>query len=319
MGLIEIVTDPDIRNGKEARIFLEDIRDIAVSLGVSNGRLQEGSMRVDVNVSLKVDGVNGEIVELKNLNGFKNVEKAITSEIKRQKEIVSSGKSVKPETRRYDEAKNETVFMRKKNTKIDYRYFADTTIAPIRISQELVDEALNYKVNKKFKVDFLLPETIDEINNDPYLFKLFAELKEEGLATLKVSNFVLTRVRSEIKRHGSEKLLEIEKDLLSLLRLYDDEEITYKQASIIYKQLLESKNNLDSLLEENGFSNHYDNKELSSIIDEILVKYKIAVQDYKAGKDKALNYLLGQIYKETKNKVDSLKIKDMLLMKLEEK
>ena len=130
-------------------------------------------MRVDVNVSLNVDGVNGEIVELKNLNGFKNVEKAITSEIKRQKEIVSSGKSVKPETRRYDEAKNETVFMRKKNTKIDYRYFADATIAPVRISQELVDEALNYKANKKFKVDFLLPESIDEINNDPYLFKLF--------------------------------------------------------------------------------------------------------------------------------------------------
>lgn len=319
MGLIEIVTDPDIRNGKEARIFLEDIRDIAMSLGVSNGRLQEGTMRVDVNVSLKVDGVDGEIVELKNLNGFKNVEKAITSEIKRQKEIVSSGKSVKPETRRYDEAKNETVFMRKKNTKIDYRYFADATIAPIRISQELVDEALNYKTNKKFKVDFLLPETIDEINNDPYLFKLFSELKEEGLATLKVSNFVLTRIRSEIKRQGSEKLLEIENDLLSLLRLYDDEEITYKQASILYKQLLESKKNLGSLLEENGFTHGLDNKELSAIIDEILVKYNIAVQDYKAGKDKALNYLLGQIYKETKNKVDSLKIKDMLLMKLEEK
>jgi aspartyl-tRNA(Asn)/glutamyl-tRNA(Gln) amidotransferase subunit B len=182
-----------------------------------------------------------------------------------------------------------------------------------------VDEALNYKVNKKFKVDFLLPETIDEINNDPYLFKLFAELKEEGLATLKVSNFVLTRVRSEIKRHGSEKLLGIENNLLSLLRLYDDEGITYKQASILYKQLLESKKNLDSLLEENGFTHSLDNKELSAIIDEILVKYNIAVQDYKAGKDKALNYLLGQIYKETKNKVDSLKIKDMLLMKLEEK
>ena len=182
MGLIEIVTDPDIRNGKEARIFLEDIRDIAVSLGVSNGRLQEGSMRVDVNVSLKVNDVNGEIVELKNLNGFKNVEKAITSEIKRQKEIVSSGKSVKPETRRYDEAKNETVFMRKKNTKIDYNYFADANIAPIRISQELIDEALNYKADKKVKIDFLLPETIDEINNDPYLFRLFSILQDESLA-----------------------------------------------------------------------------------------------------------------------------------------
>ena len=119
--------------------------------------------------------------------------------------------------------------------------------------------------------------------------------------------------------HGGGKLLEIEDDLLSLLRIYDEEEITYKQASILYKQLLEDKASLDSLLEENGFSNNLDNKELSSIIDEILVEYNTAVQDYRAGKDKALNYLLGQIYKETKNKVDSLKIKDMLLMKLEEK
>ena len=319
MGLIEIVTDPDIGNGKEARIFLEDIRDIAVSLGVSNGRLQEGSMRVDVNVSLMVNGVNGEIVELKNLNGFKNVEKAINSEIKRQKEIVNSGKSVKPETRRYDEDKNVTVFMRKKNTKIDYKYFQDATIAPIRISQELIDEALSYKPKKKISLDFLLPETLDEINNDAYLSHLFTLLKEEDLATLKVSNFVLTRVRNEIKRHGSDNLLQVEEELIKLLHLYEDSDLTYKQASIIYKQLLETRDSLATLIDKNNFNDDYDNKELSSIIDEILVKYKSAVYDYKAGKNKALNYLLGQIYKETNNKVDSLKIKDLLLMKLEEK
>ena len=319
MGLIEIVTDPDIRNGKEARIFLEDIKDIAVSLGVSNGRLQEGSMRVDVNVSLKVDGVNGEIVELKNLNGFKNVERAINSEIKRQKEIVSSGKSVKAETRRYDETKNATIFMRKKNTKIDYKYFQDCTIAPVRISQELIDEALNYQPTKKILLDFLTKETLDEINSDSYLTHLFIALKEEDLASLKVSNFVLTRVRNEIKHHGSDNLIAIEGDLIKLLNLYEEEKLTYKQASIIYKELLESKVPLETILTKHSFNEKIENNELSSIIDEILLKYINAVQDYKNGKDKALNFLLGQIYKKTHNNVDSLDIKEMLLNKLEEK
>ena len=319
MGLIEIVTDPDIRNGQEARIFLEDISEIAVSLGVSNGRLQEGSMRVDVNVSLMVDGVNGEIVELKNLNGFKNVEKAINSEIKRQKEIVSSGKSVKAETRRYDENKNVTVFMRKKNTKVDYKYFTDATIAPIRISQELIDEALNYKPVKRISLDFLMQETLDEINSDQYLTHLFNLLQEDDLATLRVSNFVLTRVRNEIKRHGSGNLLAIEEDLIKLLDIYNEEELTYKQASIIYQELIKNEKKLNDLLNEYNFTNQCDNDELSSIIDEILLKYKDAVNDYKNGKDKALNYLLGQIYKKTHNNVDSLNIKEMLLNKLEEK
>ena len=319
MGLIEIVTDPDIRNGKEARIFLEDIKDIAVSLGVSNGRLQEGSMRVDVNVSLKVDGVNGEIVELKNLNGFKNVERAINSEIKRQKEIVSSGKPVKAETRRYDETKNATIFMRKKNTKIDYKYFQDCTIAPVRISQELIDEALNYQPTKKVLLDFLTKETLDEINSESYLTHLFITLKEEDLASLKVSNFVLTRVRNEIKHHGSDNLIAIEGDLIKLLNLYEEEKLTYKQASIIYKELLESKGALETILTKYSFNEKIENNELSSIIDEILLKYINAVQDYKNGKDKALNFLLGQIYKKTHNNVDSLDIKEMLLNKLEEK
>ena len=319
MGLIEIVTDPDIRNGKEARLFLEDIKDIAVSLGVCNGRLQEGSMRVDVNVSLKVDGVNGEIVELKNLNGFKNVERAINSEIKRQKEIVSSGKPVKAETRRYDETKNATIFMRKKNTKIDYKYFQDCTIAPVRISQELIDEALNYQPTKKVLLDFLTKEALDEINSDSYLTHLFIALKEEDLASLKVSNFVLTRVRNEIKHHGSDNLIAIEGDLIKLLNLYEEEKLTYKQASIIYKELLESKGALETILTKYSFNEKIENNELSSIIDEILLKYINAVQDYKNGKDKALNFLLGQIYKKTHNNVDSLDIKEMLLNKLEEK
>lgn len=319
MGLIEIVTDPDIRNGKEARIFLEDIRDIAVSLGVSNGRLQEGSMRVDVNVSIKVDDVNGEIVELKNLNGFKNVEKAINSEIKRQKEIVSSGKKVKAETRRYDENKNTTIFMRKKNTKVDYKYFADCTIAPVMIGQQLIDEALSFKPNKKIDFDFLTKETIDEINNNPYLVHLFTLLMDNDIATLKVSNFVLTRVRNEIKRHGSGLLLNIEEDLISLLTMLEDDKLTYKQTSIIYQRLMKNEAKLDEILKEYNFTNQYEDDELSSIIDETLLQYIDAVKDYKSGKAKALNFLLGQIYKRTKNNIDSIRAKEMLLNKLEEK
>ena len=319
MGLIEIVTDPDVRNGKEARIFLEDIKDIAVSLGVSNGRLQEGSMRVDVNVSLKVDGVNGEIVELKNLNGFKNVEKAINSEIKRQKEIILSGKKVKPETRRYDEDKNATIFMRKKNTKIDYRYFSDATIAPVRISDQLIEEALSYQPHHRLDYDFLTKETIDEINNDTYLTHLFSTLEENDLATLKVSNFVLTRVRNEIKRHGSELLLKIEDDLLSLLNMYEDDKLSYKQTSIVYQELMKDNKPLNKILNEYNFTNEVKEDELSSIIDETLLQYIDAVNDYKNGKDKALNYLLGQIYKRTKNNIDSIKVKEILLNKLEEK
>ena len=319
MGLIEIVTDPDIRNGIEARVFLEDIRDIAVSLDVSSGRLQEGSMRVDVNVSLKVDGVNGEIVELKNLNGFKNVEKAINSEIERQKEIIINGKKVKPETRRYDENKNTTVFMRKKNTKIDYRYFADATIAPVRISDELIKEALNYQPVHRIDFNFLTKETIDEINNNSYLKHLFSKLEENDIATLKVANFVLTRVRNEIKREGSGLLIEIEDDLLSLLTMYEDDKLSYKQTSIIYQQLMKNSQPLNEILEECNFTNEVEEDELSAIIDETLIQYIDAVNDYKNGKDKALNFLLGQIYKRTKNNIDSIKAKELLLNKLEEK
>ena len=225
---------------------------------------------------------------------------------------------MKAETRRYDENKNVTVFMRKKNTKVDYKYFTDATIAPVMISQQLIDEALNYKPNSRIDFDFLTKETIDEINNEPYLIHLFTLLKDNDIATLKVSNFVLTRVRSEIRRHGSGLMFNIENDLLMLLTMLEEDRLTYKQASIVYQRLIKAERKLDDILNEYNFTNQYEDDELSSIIDETLLQYIDAVKDYKNGKNKALNFLLGQIYKRTKNNIDSIKAKEMLLNKMEE-
>lgn len=321
IGLIEIVTAPDIRSGKEAEQFVRQINRLATKLKVTNNKLQEGTLRVDVNISLQKEDRNeiGVAVELKNLNGFKNIRRAIDVEIKRQKQLLESGERLLPETRRYDETQNMTVFMRYKKTKKDYHYFTDANIAPIKLSKKIILEALNTPEKKDPLENYPLRlEDKTIISRSPYLKKLFLKLVKNGVTTEISSNLLIGKIQASIKKYGVNKVKKIEKDTLDLLLLYQEEKLTFTQVSAIYDELLTNKS-LEEIYNSGGYSLKTSDEQLSEIIDEVLLECDKAIQDYRLGKDKSLNYIIGKIYKRTNNNVDPIKTKELLLKKLEEK
>lgn len=321
IGLIEIVSAPDLSSGEEASQFAKLIRKLALKLKISTGKMQEGAMRVDVNVSLQKEGSidKGVVVEIKNLNSFKNIHKAVDAEVVRQKELLEKGETLYPETRRYDEKQEVTIFMRNKQQKEDYHYFPDTNIAPIKVTQELLDEALN---EEKTKDDFfdkylLTGSQKATLLSHSYLKALFIKLLNNGVSSVVAANFLTTKVQAVIKKDGVNRLKEIEADTISLMSLYQQHKISSKQLSAFYEQLLDNKLLKDIYNSDNDALINSE-KQLMAIIDSVLVDCPEAIKDYRLGKDKSLNYILGQIYKKTKNKADPKLTKQLLLKKLEE-
>lgn len=310
--LIEIVSRPEIKNGLEAMKYVEKIRDIVTYADVSDGKMEEGSLRCDVNVSIRPVGSSkfGTKVEIKNLNSLANIQKAIDFEIKRQSSLLLKGIAIEQETRRYDELKKETVLMRVKTDAVDYKYFTEPNIIPILLSDEFITDAitscpelLDHKLErymneyKLSKYDSLV--ILSNKENANYFEEILKYTNEYKLA----ANWVSVDIQSYLNK-TNKSILEfpiLSKDIATLINAIKDNKVSNKIAKDIFNKALEGEN-IEELLEKS--SQVSDVNELLKLINEVLDQNQESINLIKNGKDRALGFLVGQVMKLSKGKAN---------------
>ena len=313
--LVEIVSLPDMRNGTEAMHYVEAIRNIVLYSGTSDGKMEEGSLRCDVNVSIRPYGSEefGTKVELKNLNSTKNIEPALDYEIARHSACLLSGVPVQQETRRFDEASGKTVLMRVKTDAVDYKYFPEPNIVPIRLSEEFVQKAIDtcpelYDAKKARYVSAGLSETDADIllaNMDMALYFEKAIAKNEKLAKV-IANFLIVEANSYLNKNGiSMKEFPLPPETLGEIASMQNDGYTHKQCADIFFYCLE--NNVGA--EEARLAKHIekqvsDDGAVLGFVSAVLDANPQSVADFKAGKDRAKGFLIGQVMKAAKGKVN---------------
>lgn len=313
--LVEIVSLPDMRNGTEAMHYVEAIRNIVLYSGTSDGKMEEGSLRCDVNISIRPYGSEefGTKVELKNLNSTKNIETALDYEIARQSACLLSGVPVQQETRRFDEASGKTVLMRVKTDAVDYKYFPEPNIVPIRLSDEFVQKAIDtcpelYDAKKARYVSAGLSETDADIllaNMDMALYFEKAIAKNEKLAKV-IANFLIVEANSYLNKNGiSMKEFPLPPETLDEIASMQNDGYTHKQCADIFFYCLE--NNMGA--EEARLAKHIekqvsDDGAVLGFVSAVLDANPQSVADFKAGKDRAKGFLIGQVMKAAKGKVN---------------
>lgn len=313
--LIEIVSKPEIKNGTEAMKYVEKIRDIVVYCEVSDGKMEEGSLRCDVNVSLRPIGSNifGTKVEIKNLNSTSNIQKAIDYEIKRQSTLLLQGFNIQQETRRFDEIKKETVLMRIKTDAVDYKYFTEPNITPISLSNEFILDAINncpelydQKLDKYINIYGLSKYDseviLSNINNSKYFEEIIKSTKEYKLA----SNWLTVEIKAYLNKENTDinnfKLRP--NDIALLINNIVDNKISSKQAKEIFNKALIGDKSIENLIKSYENNLISSNDELLKIINEVLDNNLQSIIDFKNGKDRALGFLVGQIMKKTSGKAN---------------
>ena len=323
--LIEIVSEPDLSSAKEAVTYMKEIHSIVTHLGICDGNLQEGSFRCDANVSIRPVGQRklGTRTELKNINSFRFVEKAINIEIKRQTKLLESGGKVTQETRLYDSEKNETRPMRSKEEANDYRYFPDPDLLPVVIDQAYIDnekqyipefpaaKIVRYTQNLDIKAD---DATI--IANDKSLAVFFdAAVNQLNKAEAKTAaNMLLGEFSALLNANDSV----IEDDNISvnqfigLIEALTEGIISHKIAKVVLEKMWGSKQLAVEIIEQEGLAQVSDSGELESIVNEIISNNQSQFSAYKAGDMKMFNFFVGQVMKQTKGRANPSQVKSIL-------
>ena len=312
--LIEIVSKPEMRSGEEAAKYVEKIRSIVSFLDVSDGKMEEGSLRCDVNISLREKGTEkfGTKVEIKNLNSLANIQKAIEFEIARQSIILEFGGHVEQETRRFDEASKETVLMRVKTDAVDYKYFTEPNITPIKLSKEFVEEAIKTSPElaesrlERYKALGLNDYDSSLLLANKETSDYFDEVSKSRANPKLIANWIIGDVQSYLnKTNTSIKDFPISpKHLGDLILLVVDGEVSNKQAREIFEKMCGEDKDPSKYVEELGFTQVSDENTLLVIINELLDQNPQLVEDYKAGKDRVLGFFVGQIMKKTQGKAN---------------
>ena len=312
--LIEIVSRPDIRNGYEAARYVEKIRSIVSFLEVSDGKMEEGSLRCDVNISLKEKSsdVLGTKVEIKNLNSLMNIEKAIAFEIERQSALIECGIKIQQETRRFDEASKETVLMRLKTDAVDYKYFTEPNIVPITLSDAFVEDAIKSSPEladsklKRYQAFGLSSYDCSLLISSKEVSDYFDKAVATGASPKLVANWVIVDVQAILNKENiSIKEFNILPEELGKLILFIEEgKVSNKQARDIFITMLKEGKTAQEVINESGASLISDEDELRKIILEVLNNNEQSILDYKAGKDRALGYIVGQVMKLSKGKAN---------------
>ncbi len=311
--LLEIVSEPDMRSSEEAYFYLRELRTIMKYIDVSNVNLEEGSLRCDANVSVRKVGETklGTKVEIKNLNSFNGVRKAIDYEIERQIGILESGGSIEQETRLYDANKNITQGMRSKNVAAEYRYFPEPDLPPVRITQDLVDELeaqlpeLPFVKRMRYHEQLELPlKDCIVLTDDQELSDYFEQtLSATTQEAKKTANWILTEMMSIINEHKL-SILEFTQKIpasatAELLNLVQSGTISGKIAKDLYNDMFDTGKAPSILVEEKGLQQVSNSDELEKIIDQILADNPTQVEQFRAGKDKLFGFFVGQLMKAT--------------------
>lgn len=328
--LCEIVSLPEISNGVEAREYAEAIRNIVVYSGTSDGKMEEGSMRCDTNISLRPYGQKefGTKVEIKNINSFKNIELAIEYEMKRQSQLLLQGIKIQQETRRWDEASGKTVLMRVKTDAVDYKYFCEPNITPIHLSDEFVQDAIDTcpELYDSKKERYLKAGLSDADANVILANPKMAAYFEEGLAKVSnakdLANFLIVEINSYLNKNE----IVIENLKLSPLTLgeivsYQEKGgLSHKQCTDILNKVLEegcspeeAKNALHIVAQVS------DSSVIMGFVTEVLDKNPQSIQDFKNGNQRVLGFLVGQIMKASHGKVNPAEVSKTLRQELDKR
>lgn len=320
--LIEIVTKPDITNGDEAAAYLEKLREILLYIGVSDVKMEEGSMRCDANVSLKEDTSDklGTKTEIKNINSINNVLLSINSEIKRQKELLENGQIIKEQTRRFDDKTGTTQLMREKETGNDYRYFPEPDIPYVHLTDEWINEVKNSipvlpdVIREKYRKLNINENNIKTLIANYDLNKFLMEIVDEVNPVI-AANLLTGEVLSYLNK-ANKKLedIKLNKDnYKELIELINKNTISSKQVKEIMPLLLEKGGKVSEIMNELGIKQISDESALVEIVDKIIASNPESVKDFKDGKDRAMKFLMGQIMKETKGQANPVIVSKLLL------
>ena len=311
--LIEIVSEPDMRSAEEAVAYVERLKGILEYIGVSDCKMQEGSLRADVNLSLRPVGQEkfGTRTETKNLNSFRAIARSIEFEIQRQKEILESGGKVYQETRRWDDEAGEGYAMRTKEEANDYRYFPEPDLMPIRLSDEYINNIkdtlpeLPESRKKRYVEELGLPEYDAGIITSSKTLSDFFESATKSCGNAKaVSNWIMTDIIRVAREKGIEynELPFTSEQFAKLITLIDKGTISGSIAKKVFEEMVETGKEPEKIVEEKGLVQISDEGAIKEVVDKIIAANPQSVEDYKNGKDRALGFLVGQCMKEMKGK-----------------
>lgn len=326
--LLEIVSEPDMRSAKEAVAYMEKMRAILQYVGISDCRMEEGSLRCDANVSVRPVGQKelGTKTEIKNINSFKGVERAIEYEAMRQAELLEDGGKVVQETRTWDEKEGVTKSMRTKEEANDYRYFPEPDLVPFTVSDEYIEnirkslpelpDARKERYMKKFG---LSSEDAVFMTNDKATADYFEAAVDAGADPKACVNWLMGEFASQLSTDGIEitKAPVSAENLAALLKLISKGTISGKIAKKVFATMWKEGGNPEEIVKAQGLVQISDTAELSKLVDEVVGKNPKAVEDFKAGKKKAVGALVGQIMKATKGKANPRVINELLNKKLQ--
>ncbi len=321
--LIEIVSEPDMRSADEVIAYLEKLRLIVQYLGASDCKLQEGSMRADVNLSVREVGSEkfGTRTEMKNLNSFKAIARAIEGERARQIELLEEGKSVIQETRRWDDNKEYSYAMRSKEDAQDYRYFPDPDLVPVFISEEWLAKIkaaqpeLRTEKMKRYKEEYDIPDyDIDIITGSKHMADLFEACVTICKQPKKVSNWLMVETMRLLKEQEMEpeEIRFSPEHLADLIMMVDKKEINSTVAKEVFAQMFDHDEDPVAYVEAHGLKSQNDAGELKKIVENIIAANPQSVEDYHNGKQKAIGFLVGQAMKATAGKADPGTINQLL-------
>lgn len=327
--LIEIVTEPDFRTAEEVIAYLEKLKSTLEYLGVSDCKMQEGSLRCDVNLSVRPTGSTelGTRTEMKNINSFKAIARAIAYETRRQIELIEEGKRVVQETRRWDENKDATYSMRSKENAQDYRYFPEPDIPPMEITEDYLssarDELPEMAEEKKarYVAEFGLPEyDAGMLTGQKALADFFEEAVRLGGAPKEIANWMM----GEVLRTLKEKAIEAKQmpltptTLVKLLALVKDGKINRNTAVEVFAAIFDDNGDPEAYVKEHGLEQVNDTGLVESTVAQVFAENPKSIADYQAGKQKAFGFLVGQTMKLLKGKADPKTVNAIIRKKLEQ-
>ena len=340
--LMELVTEPNIESAEEARLFCQKLQQICRYLEISDADMEKGMMRCEVNLSLYKKGedkLSGTKVEVKNINSFKFVEKAIAYEIERQTELLEAGKKVVQETRGYDSNRGTTVSQRMKESAHDYRYFPEPDIPPFKFTKEYVEELkrklseLPDRKEERFQKEYNLPvDDVAILVSDKHLAAYFeeviGELKEkiscgefklgENKAMKLAANYMIVEIRKHLAEH-SHSMADLKitpENYAELICLVGSGKINSSAAQTVLAEMYKTGGDPSQIIESKNLAQMDNEDELEKIIDEVIENNEKSVLDYKAGKENALKFLVGQVMAKTKGKANPQKTQEILKNRL---
>ncbi|MCL5268210.1 MAG: Asp-tRNA(Asn)/Glu-tRNA(Gln) amidotransferase subunit GatB [Bacteroidetes bacterium] len=331
--LLEIVSKPDIRTAEEAYLYLQQIKQTVTYLGICDGNMEEGSLRCDANVSLRLRGAEklGTKAEIKNLNSFRNVERALNVEIERQYAILEHGGSIPQETLLYNADTNTVKSMRSKEEANDYRYFPDPDLVPVIVDEPWIDKIksalpeLPRERRDRYMQEFSLPKYDSEILTGEkevadYYENVVTNLKQKSKDAYKqASNYVMT----DVLRVVNDKSIKIKdfsispQNLSRMIDLINEGTISTKIAKEVFEEMLQSGQNPDAIVEKKGLRQVSDESAIEKVVEEVLQSNPGEVQRYIGGKDKLFGFFVGEVMKKTRGKANPKMLNDLLKQKLE--